>query len=153
MKILFSILVAIILQMVPISSNYSFFRPDFVALILIFWLIYAPHVISPYAIFCLGLFCDVAYGYALGEHSVSFLLTSYLVYRLLRPLRVWPLWQQFSLILVILFANHSAQLVTKLLQGYDFSYLHGFWIAPMVGLVFWPLIRNLMFNFAPKMTN
>lgn len=147
-RILLTLLVAMSIQFIPISASYRIFVPDFVALTLIFWLIYAPHVLSAYAIFILGIACDVAFGSVLGEHCLSLVLTSYLVYRLLRPLRVWPMWQQYLLIFVILFANRFTLVIVKLSQGFELGHFHFFWLSPFVGLVCWPLLRNIMFNFS-----
>jgi rod shape-determining protein MreD len=150
MKIIITLCLAVLIQMLPVSSHIQTFLPNFIALVLIFWMIYAPGVIGSFQIFLFGLTCDVIFGTVLGAHSLSLLITAYCVYRMLRPLRTWPIWQQFILIFAILLINHVTTLAINVLQGYEVQGVYVFILTPFMGLVFWPVIRNMFFGFIPR---
>lgn len=150
MKIILTLSLAVLFQMLPLGPYVRQFEPNIIALVLIFWMIYVPGVINAYQIFLFGLVCDVLFGTVLGEHCLSLLVTAYLVYRMLRPLRTWPIWQQFLLIFGILLANHLTIIVVKVMQGIDVHGAMAFILAPFLGLVLWPVIRNIFFGFIPR---
>lgn len=150
MKVALTIIFAVFIQMIPVSLHLRWLEPNFIALVMMFWLIYAPGSLNMYAIFVLGLFCDVLFGTMLGEHSFTLLITAYSVYRLLRPLRVWPLWQHFILVFTILLISQISSVLVKMLQGYEFNGAQVVFLSPFLGLVIWPALRNVLFGLTPR---
>lgn len=150
MKIILTLCLAVLLQMIPLNPHVQLFEPNIIALVLIFWMVYAPGVISAYQIFLFGLICDVIFGTILGAHSLSFLVTAYCVYRMLRPLKTWPIWQQFILVFAILFINHLTTVAINVVQGYEVQGAHAILLTPFMGLVFWPVVRNIFFGLVPR---
>ena len=63
----FSMLIALILQVLPLPDWLSVVRPSFVALVVVYWGIYAPHAGGIFAPWLAGVALDVFKGDVLGQ--------------------------------------------------------------------------------------
>src|SRR5918993_5297303 len=85
--IVFTLLVAALLNMMPWSGWIAWFRPDFVALLVLYWVIEQPRRVGFTAAFTLGLLMDVAEGTLLGQHALSYTMLAYAAIALNRRIR------------------------------------------------------------------
>ena len=92
--IILTFLIAMALMILPLPHWALYARPQWVLVVLIFWLIYAPRKIGPFIAWCIGLYVDLLMGDLLGEHALIFVLFSYVVQRYLRVIQAMPVWQQ-----------------------------------------------------------
>ena len=68
---------AAMLNMMPWTGLAAWLRPDFVALVLLYWIIDQPRLVGFTAAFTLGLLMDVAEGALLGQHALSYTILAY----------------------------------------------------------------------------
>lgn len=92
--IIVTLLIAMVLSILPQPVWAATARPQWVFVVLLFWLVYVPQKIGPILAWCLGLYVDLLLGTVLGEHALIFVLVTYLVQRWLRFIEAMPLWQQ-----------------------------------------------------------
>ncbi len=92
--ILASFVAAMILAIVPLPGSLQLLRPDWVALVLVYWCMAVPERIGIGSGWVVGLFLDVLYGSLLGEQALAKALLAYLTLRFTLRLRVFPRWQQ-----------------------------------------------------------
>jgi rod shape-determining protein MreD len=85
-----------------------------VLLVLIYWVMALPHRISLGSAFVLGLVMDLVRGSVLGLNALSMTIIAFLVLVLYKRMRMFPLWQQSGLILVLVGIN---QLLFHWMQG------------------------------------
>lgn len=99
--IVLTMLVAAWVSLLPWPDRLSFFRPEWLALVLIYWVIALPYRIGVFWGFFAGLFQDVLVGAVLGQHALAFAVVAWLAQAAHKRLRVFPPLQQ-SLVIFLL---------------------------------------------------
>jgi rod shape-determining protein MreD len=134
-----SFLVAFLLGGVPLPGGLDRFRPDWVAMVLIYWNLALPHRVGIGAGWLVGLLLDVGRGALLGQHALALATVAYLTCQTYRRIRAAPPWQQAFSILGFLFVEQVLVFWISGVIGYpprDWWYL-----APAVGgMACWPLL-------------
>ena len=69
--IVFTLLGALLLNLLPWSGSWLWVRPDFGALVLLYWCIAQPRRIGFTAACLLGLLMDIADGSLFGQHALA----------------------------------------------------------------------------------
>jgi len=109
--------IGLLLSVSPMPQFMEVFRPLWLALLLAFWALYMPHKVGMVTAWCLGLMEDVLYGTLLGQNALSLPLITFLVLSLQQRLRMFPMWQQSLVLLVIFGLAQLAQLWLSALTG------------------------------------
>jgi rod shape-determining protein MreD len=134
-----SFLVAFVMGGLPLSGGLERFRPDWVAMVLIYWSMALPHRIGVGAGWLVGLLMDVGRGGLLGQHALAFAVVAYLTCQTYRRIRVAPPWHQAFSVLVFLLVEQVLVFWISGVIGYpprDWWYL-----APALGgMACWPLL-------------
>lgn len=141
--ILITFLIALLLTIIPLPEGLRPFRPNWVALVLIYWCLALPDRVGVGYGWLLGLVTDVLTGTLLGQHALGFTLVAFLAVKLHQRVRLYPLWQQ-SLTVLLLLALH--QLLTMWIHGitgrpaHDWSY----WLPSFIGTALWPFVYQFL---------
>lgn len=112
-----SLIMALILAVVPLPEPIAPFRPDWVAVVLLYWSLIAPRRYGLLTAFFMGLALDTLSGSLLGQHSLALLAIVYLSERFHLRIRVFP-------------ASQLALTVIGLLGLYQFIL---FWVDGVAG--------------------
>lgn len=89
-----SIIVSLALAIIPVPSWAAPFRPDWVALVMIYWLLVHPRRIGIGAAWVVGLILDALKAALLGEHALALAVIGFLAIRFRLRIRLFPVWQQ-----------------------------------------------------------
>jgi len=138
-----SFLVAIILTLLPMPDWTVWLRPAWVLMLIIYWIMSAPHRINVGTAWGLGIVLDVLNGTLLGEHALGFGIVAYIVARMHTQLLMYPLLQQgltvFALVLLYLF-------IIFVIQGFigqppsDWLY----WSPALTSMLLWPWVVSII---------
>ena len=140
--IVFSLLVALILNFLPTSAWP--WVPVWVALVLVFWSIREPRRVGMGAGFLLGVAMDLADVSLLGQHALAYVLASYGAAYLARRILWFPLLQQALHVLPLLLLIQLVQFGVRAMPGASLPGLDYF-IGPLVGVcLWWPLTFILL---------
>ena len=122
-----TIAVGMVLAIVPIPQfapiELGFLRPDWVAMVLVYWIIALPHRVGIPTAWAAGIATDVLQGGLIGQHALSYLLIAFVVASLYQRLRMFSVWQQAVILFALLGVNE----------------LVGFWIESIAGLADWSM--------------
>jgi rod shape-determining protein MreD len=136
--IAFTFLVAMILAVMPMPEIFpveiGYLRPEWVVLVLVYWVIALPHRVGIVIAWILGLLLDVLLGSLLGQHAISLVVVAYIAVNLYQRLRMFSIWQQSLVLFGIVGVNQ----------------LINFWIESIAGLTewnMWYLLASVMSAF------
>lgn len=100
--VILSIVICMALAIVPLPNWANTFRPDWVPLIMIYWLLVHPHRVGIGAAWLSGLVLDALKWALLGQHALAMALVGFLTLRFRLRIRVFPVWQQMTSIALII---------------------------------------------------
>lgn len=142
--IVLSFLVAGLLANVPMPEWAMYYRPEWVSLVLVYWVIHSPERVGIGVAWVVGIVVDALTGSLFGLHALGFALVAYLVLRLRLRLRLFSVSQQASVVLVVLglqlLVSQWLQFLFDLPRGTNMMFL-----APAVtSALLWPLAWILL---------
>lgn len=148
-----TIIAAFVLSMMPLPDWAQAFRPDWVTLVLIYWVMALPANIGVTIAWCVGLMLDVSHGAILGQHALGLVLVIYVVHSQHQRLRVASLVQQAIVIFILLLMKQAIVLWVSGIMGHPpDSWLY--FMSSLTGALFWPwiyiILRDLRRKFAYK---
>ena len=140
--VVLTLFVAILLDVYPLALEYRVFRPQFVLLVVIYWMYILPQSSSVALLVLFGLLLDVTVGSPLGQYPLMLVVVGYLCLRSYRRVRHFARWQES---LWILFLIACAQLLAYWVQALDGRQMDGFeFLLPAVASACcWPLLAML----------
>ena len=138
-----SFVVAGLLSVVPIEIQWRWYRPEFFALLVIYWSMYHPQRFGLSATWCVGLCQDLLVLSPMGFHIVGLLLIVYICHLVYQRLRNYTLWHQALWVFVLvgifqLFANWLGGLMGKPMTAPIFL------VGACLSALLWPLLVWLM---------
>lgn len=148
--IVLSFVAAMLLSILPLPQVVDPFRPEWTALVLIYWCLALPERVGVGGAWLVGLLMDVLKGGLLGEHALGLTVVAFLALKLHQRIRVYPMWQQALSVLMLLALY---QLVTLWINGIigrpARTWLY--WAPSLTGTMLWPalflLLRDLRRRF------
>ncbi|HTO20449.1 MAG TPA: rod shape-determining protein MreD [Pseudomonas sp.] len=97
-----TLLIALLLSVAPLPGNLDLIRPLWLGLVAAYWALALPHRGGMVLAWGFGLLLDVLSGTLLGLNGIPLALIVFLVLNLQQRLRMFPLWQQAMVLMVIL---------------------------------------------------
>lgn len=143
--VLLSFLVAYVCHLMPWSGLALWLKPEFMLLVLIYWLLRAPYLCNVGAAWLVGLAIDLATGSLLGQHALVYAFTAFLAVSYHRRLTLFNVWQQAAYVLILLVIERSLLFVLKIFSGGENPGLI-YWTACLTGLVVWLLVSFSRFG-------
>lgn len=141
--ILATFLSAFALALLPLPDYLAAFRPNWLALVLCYWVLEAPARVGLGVAFLLGLAADLVFGTLIGEQALRLCVIAFIVLRFRPRLRFFTLLQQALAILALLLNDRVVVLMIRILSGEGLPPWE-FWIAPWIGTLVWPLLYLLL---------
>lgn len=105
--IVLSFFVAVLLEWLPWRGWALALRPDFVALVLLYWCMHKPHRIGIGIAFIVGIFVDVADASLFGQHSLAYSVLAFGGIVLHRRVQMFNLREQSMHVLALLLASYA----------------------------------------------
>jgi rod shape-determining protein MreD len=123
----------------PLPEWAVFWRPPWVALVLIYWCMAVPQRIGVAIAFLLGLALDVLTGALLGQHPLALCLVAYLTHKFHLRVRVFTPWQQGIGIFVLILMYQGVLLWVHGVQGHAPPGSSA-WTVALSAMVLWPWV-------------
>jgi len=141
--IVLTLLVAVLANTVPMSGMALTLKPDFLALVLLYWCIQEPRLIGVGVAWCLGLMMDVVDATVFGQHALAYAVLAYGAGYFRRRVLRFSLWQQAAQVAVLLLLSSGLVLLVRIAGGAPpprWTYA----VGSLTGALLWPLVTALL---------
>lgn len=148
--LLVTYVIALTLMVMPMPATFDVFRPDWVTLVMLYWIIALPHRVSMGTALILGVLSDVLLGSIVGVHALGMVVVAYLAARNFQRIRNFALIQQAVVIAVLILLKRFIVFEANVfLHDAEFTFSY-FWPV-LTSAVFWlwvfPLLRKVRRQF------
>ena len=134
--IFFSLVGAYLLAVLPWSGALLLARPDFVLVVILFWVLHEPRAIGQGAAFALGLLMDVSDAMLLGQHALAYVVAVFIVQVFRVRILAFDLAEQTLHVLGVTLVASTVMLLLNLLLGADFPGL-AYFFSPVLTALIW----------------
>jgi len=138
-----SCIVALLLQLMPWPKEIYMFKPSWLALVLIYWVMALPHRMSIGYAFIFGVIWDLTLGSTLGIRSIALSLVVYLVAFKSQLLRNMALWQQALIVMLLSFLMEMTIFSLEISLRHASFHIDIIWHSLINGML-WPWLFLLM---------
>lgn len=139
MAIYLSLVLGLVLMILPLPAWAQPYRPDWLALILIYWSMAMPKSVGLWFAFFAGLVLDAAQGTLLGQHAMALIIVIFLNLNFYQQVRVLGLVQQAMYVFSLLLINQVVIAWVEGILGRPTPVLT-FFAAPVIGMLIWPWV-------------
>ena len=141
--VIVTIIVSIMLMVMPLPDWAEPFRPDWVALTLIYWAMMMPRTWSVGIAWIVGIVLDVAQGTILGQHALALCFIVFVTVRFHLLMRVFPMQQLAATVFAILALYQFVLFWINGVAGVDVDAI-AYWGPVITGTLFWPVVAMLL---------
>jgi len=139
---------ALLGNLLPVSGVALALKPDFVALVLLYWCIQEPRYVGVGIAWWIGLVMDVGDGTLFGQHALAYAFLAYAAEFFRRRVLRFPLWQQAAQVAVLLGLCAALVLLVRYVGGAPLP-RWTYAVPPLVGAFLWPVV-TLVLQWLPR---
>ncbi|MCV6627875.1 MAG: rod shape-determining protein MreD [Cellvibrionaceae bacterium] len=133
----------LVLMVYPLPMGYRWLRPEFVALLSIYWVVRQPAQLGVGLAFGVGLLQDLVQGSVVGQHALALVMTIYVCQLLVQRLGNYGLLYQMLWIFALIVLHELFLLWISMLIGREVRMVY-FWGPALMSALMWPLLSHLM---------
>ena len=142
--IVLSFFLAYLLAIVPFPEWAMNYRPEWVPMVLIYWVMALPYRVGIGSAWCAGLILDILEGSVLGLNAIGLVVVAYVTSSIHLRFRMFSSIQQSGLVLVLiginLFLSHWLEVIAGYTTASDMMFIMG----ALTSAVLWPALFQLL---------
>lgn len=142
--ILLSFSIAYLLAIVPFPEWAMLYRPEWVPMVLIYWVMALPYRVGIGSAWVVGLLLDILEGSILGLNAMSLVILAYVTISLHQRLRMFSTLQQSGLVLALIGLNLILCNWLQIVTGQSVPSNLMFLMAALSSAVIWPSLFQLL---------
>jgi rod shape-determining protein MreD len=139
LPVIVTLIVGLMLSIMPLPEGMKAFRPDWIALLLIFWSMQLPRTWSVGTAWIVGVVLDVAYGTLLGQHALALSVIVFVTVRFHLLMRVFPLSQLTATVFALLALYQFLLFWVNGVAGVT-APPTSYWGPVITGTILWPFL-------------
>ncbi len=139
----FSLIIAMSLDILALPASLIPFRPDWVALTVIYWSMALPQRFSLVSAWIAGLLLDELTGTLLGQHALALTILAYISIHFYQRMRTYPLWQQALGVGLMLIVYRLLMLWIYGISGHP-PHTWTYWPPLLTDILIWPWVYLLL---------
>lgn len=147
--VLITFVAALILTILPLPAMVADYRPEWVALVLLYWIMALPQRIGVSVAWVLGIALDVLRGALLGQHALALVVVAFIVSHLHLRLRMYPFWQQ-SVVMGFVLLVYQVLLLWIYDMTSTVSTAWSYWLPSLTGALLWPWLFMVLRDIRRK---
>lgn len=138
--ILGTFILAALLTVLPFPEWLEAYRPEWVALVVIYWVMALPHRIGLFTAWICGFFLDVVEGSLLGMNALALALVAYLALSLYQRMRMFTAIQQSSTVLILVGIHQLLSFWVLTANSQNTAPNLIFMISALSSAIIWPFV-------------
>ena len=138
-----TLLFALLFNLLPWSGVWLALKPDFLALVLLYWCIQQPRWIGVGSAWAFGLVMDVGQGSLFGQHALAYALLGFAAEYFHRRVLRFPLWQQAAHVAVLLAGSMALVMLVRVAGGAAVADWSNF-LGAISGALLWPPLSTIL---------
>jgi rod shape-determining protein MreD len=132
-----------IANLLPVSGYAAMLKPDFLALVILYWCIQEPRLMGVGVAWFAGLFMDVADATLFGQHALAYAFLAYAAEYFRRRVLRFTLWHQAAQVAALLVLCAGLVLLVRVVGGAPVP-RWTYFVPPLVGALVWPLLSIVL---------
>ena len=141
--IIISVILASVLVVYPLSYEFSGWRPLFMMLVTLFWVLCQPTWCGIWFAFCTGIFADLLVDAPLGMNGLSFVVIAFMSRFLTRERRILTFGNLWIIASLATVAHLFFIWIAQIMSGVHFSFARH-WQPLLSSILVWPIIYYLL---------
>ena len=141
--IIMSFLIAFMLTIIPLPHWAIWFRPNWVVLVLVFYCFVDAKYVGLMLAFVVGLILDTLTGTLLGQHALALVVVAYFVMHFRHRLQLYRFWQQWLLLLLLIFCYQAILFWVQGLIG-QLPDVRFYFLSSITSAVLWPWVSIIL---------
>lgn len=143
LAIVISAILASILMVYPLSYTLSGWRPLFMLMVMLFWVLCQPTWCGIWFAFATGIFADLLLDAPLGLNALSFILIAFLARFLTRERRILTFSNLWIITAIAIVAHLMLIFFAQILASVQFSFARH-WIPVLTSILVWPVLYYML---------
>jgi len=141
--IVLTLCLALFANLLPLTGTALALRPDFLALVLLYWCIQEPRFVGVGVAWIVGLMMDVGDGTVFGQHALAYAFLAYAAEYFRRRVLRFPPWQQAVQVAALLLLCAALVLLIRVVGGAPLP-RWTYAVPPLVGALLWPFVSVML---------
>ena len=129
----------IALAITIITFVFGQYSPDWLYLVVIYWILAVPNSIGLTTSWFIGLLTDVAFGTILGSNALTFVLIAFIITRTYKFVRYLTVYQQAIIIFLLLFIKQTILMWIDGMVRLEEIHLSAYYWSVLTSSLIWPL--------------
>lgn len=137
--LMLSFFMAIILTVYPLPPELLWYRPQWIVLFFVFWMMLVPEKVGMVSAWFVGILLDSLQGAVLGQHALALSVVAYMMFIFYRRVRMYSILQQMVVVFFITLLYQALCLWVESLWHGD-SYDIRMILPALTTAVIWPFV-------------
>ncbi len=138
-----SILAGLFLSVMPLPEALVWLRPQFTALIFIYWCLTFPHRVGVITAWLVGISVDIVTHSVLGQHALALVVVAYICLLSYQRIRTYLFWQQSMWVFIMIGIQQLFINWVHSLNGHSAAPSQ-FLLPALSSALLWPLVHTLL---------
>ena len=130
----------IALALTIITFVFGEYSPDWLYLVVIYWILAVPNSIGLTTSWFIGLLTDVAFGTILGSNALTFVLIAFMITKTYKFVRYLTVYQQSIIIFLLLFLKQTILMWIDGMIRMEEIVLSAYYWSVLISSLVWPLV-------------
>jgi len=143
LPVFLTFVIGLMLTIMPLPDSVVAFRPDWLAMLVIFWAMQLPRTWSVGTAWIIGIILDVSQGTLLGQHALALCCVAFITVRMHLLMRVFPLPQLTATVFPILAIYQFLLFWINGVAG-NHAPAIAYWGPVISGTLLWPFLLALL---------
>ncbi len=143
LPVIASFVFGLLLTMMPLPDAADAFRPDWLAMLVIFWAMQLPRTWSVGSAWIIGIVLDASQGTLLGQHALALCCVAFITVRFHLLMRVFPIPQLTATVFPILAIYQFLLFWINGVAGVHAPSI-AYWGPVISGTLLWPVVMTFL---------